>query len=375
MPGTLVVDPTAPRPVINVIEYDGSSCREEAGVSVEGVASIVARRARGAASQGDGSSSAGVLWVDVVGLGDASVVQRLGELFGLHKLELEDIISSHQRSKVEDYADHLYLVMRECTNDKELEQDQISLCVGRGWVVTFQGKAGDCYEPVRQRIRGAKGRITVSGSDHLAYAIIDAIIDSYFPALEHLGERLEELEDETTRSPSNATAEAIHDVKRDLLTIRRAVWPAREAVSSLMRDHHALISAETRIYLRDCYDHLIQMIDVIETYREIGSGLMDMYLASVSNRMNEVIKVLTVIATTFMPLSFIAGVYGMNFDRESSAWNMPELYWRFGYFFALGVMALTAGTMLTFFYRRGWIFARRRAERSHNDHGDKDRSG
>lgn len=358
MPGTVVVDPNAPKPVINIIRYDAAGFSETNDLTIQALAPLASSHLGRVAK----NENAGVLWVDVVGLGDAAVIQRLGEIFGLHRLELEDIVSTHQRAKVEDYGDHLYLVLRECSCHKDLEQDQVSLCMGRGWVVTFQGKEGDCYEPVRQRIRAAKGKITSCGADHLAYAIVDSVIDSYFPALERLGETLESLEDETVRSPTAGTAEAIHDIKRDLLTVRRAVWPAREAVSTLLRDNHPLISAETRIYLRDCYDHLIQLIDVIETYREIGSGLMDIYLASVSNRMNEVMKVLTVIATIFMPLSFIAGLYGMNFDREASGWNMPELGWRFGYFFALAVMAITAGTMLTFFYRRGWIFGRRRVQ-------------
>ncbi len=376
MPGTLSIDPAAPRPVINVMEFDAAGCRERTDVSMEELDGLAIRLGRSGGQQraaASGTSPAsvsstatragagsGVLWVDVIGTGDAAVIQHIGELFGLHRLELEDIVSSHQRAKVEDYTDHVYLVMRECSCHKDLEQDQISLCMGQGWVVSFQGKHGDCYEPVRQRIRQRKGRISAQGADYLAYALIDAVVDSYFPALEHLGETLEALEDETTLKPSEATAAAIHHVKRDLLTVRRAVWPAREAISTLIREDHAFITADTRVYLRDCYDHLVQLMDMVETYREIGSGLMDIYLASVSNKMSEVMKVLTIIATIFMPLSFIAGLYGMNFNTQASWVNMPELNWAFGYPFALGLMAATATVMLVYFGRKGWVFGTRR---------------
>jgi magnesium transporter len=216
---------------------------------------------------------------------------------------------------------------------------------------------GDSFDPVRERLRKGKGRARAAGPDHLAYALIDAAIDAYFPTIEAYGERLEELEDEVIVRPTKTTILRIHEIKRELLNIRRAIWPLREAINTFFREPSPLITDETRLYLRDCYDHTIQVIDLCETYRELGSGLMETYLSSISNRTNEVMKVLTIIATIFIPLTFVAGLYGMNFKTEKSPYNMPELDWYWGYPFCLALMATVAIGMLVFFWRRGWLKA------------------
>jgi len=304
-----------------------------------------------------------LVWVNVDGLGDAETLRKLGEIFGIHKLALEDVIHVHQRSKVEDYEDHLFIVARMLFDaDEKVRTEQISIFLSEGKVLTFQERKGDCLEPVRERIRKGKGRIRGAGADYLAYAILDAVVDAWFPLLEKFGDSLEELEDKVLGAPDKETVEKIHQVKRDLLEIRRTIWPMRETTSSLLREE-TLISEETHLYLRDCYDHVIQILDIVESYREIATGLMDLYLSSVSNRMNEVMKVLTIIATIFIPLSFIAGVYGMNFNPEVSPLNMPELNWKYGYLAVWTVMAAIGGIMILFFVRRGWIGEGKRGQK------------
>ena len=245
-----------------------------------------------------------------------------------------------------------------------IEGEQVSVVLGRNFVLTFQERPGDCLEPVRARIRRPQSSIRRQGADHLAYAVLDALIDGYFPVLESLGDRMEDLEESILQSPSTDDVAAVHRVKRDLIALRRAAWPLREALNSLMRDPGDLVGPETRVFLRDCYDHSVQVIDTLESYRENASGLMDAYMSAVSHRINEVMKVLTLIATIFIPLTFVAGVYGMNFDTDSP-WNMPELRWRYGYVAFWVVIAVTTVAMVVVFRSRGWIerraFLRRRA--------------
>jgi magnesium transporter len=341
-PGTLLPDPEAPPPVIRVIAYGPDACTEQ---TVESPALVRAFL-----------QAWPVTWVNVEGLGDATVIRQLGDLFGLHRLALEDVINVHQRAKVEQYGDHHFIVTRMVRLGERLETEQVSLFLGRNFVLTFQeGLPGDCLEPVRDRLRQGHGRIREAGADYLAYALLDAVIDSYFPVLEEYGERLETLEQELITRPVPGLIPPIHDIKRALLALRRALWPQREALNVLLRDELPLITPETRLHLRDCYDHTVQLIDLMETYRELSSDLMEMYLSSVSNRTNEIMRVLTIIATLFIPLTFLAGIYGMNFDPEVSPWNMPELKWYWGYPFALAVMALVAISQLLFFRRRGWL--------------------
>jgi magnesium transporter len=340
-PGTLVSDPNAPRPVVHVMGYGPEELHEE---EVRDLATLAAMRGKWP-----------VLWVNVDGVRNAETIARLGEIFGLHRLALEDVTSVHQRPKAESYGECLFVVARMIFSDGRLGTEQISMFLARDFLLTFQERPGDCFDPVRDRIRKGQGRIREMGHDYLAYSLLDSLVDSYFPVLEDYGERLEDLEKEVITVSDEKTITLILGTKRDLLTLRRTLWPMRDLFNSLLRDTTAHFAAETQIYLRDCYDHTFQVIDMLETFRESASGLLDVYLSSVSNRMNSVMKVLTIIATIFMPLSFIAGVYGMNFSPQKSPWNMPELNWYWGYPFALTLMLLVLAGMLYFFRRKRWI--------------------
>jgi len=340
-PGTVKTDPEAERPVIRVISFGPDDLKEEETEDLDALSGLVGKRP--------------VTWVDVQGLGDAKTIRRLGEIFHLHPLALEDVVNTHQRAKVEDYDEHLFVVVRMLTEGEQLDTEQMSLFVGPNFVLTFQERAGDRLGPVRRRLRQGKGRIRQLGADYLAYALLDAVVDAYFPVLEQYGEALDALDAQISTRPSPDTVIQVHQMRSDLLLLRRAIWPFRDGIGELLRDSSPLISEETRFYLRDCYDHTLQIIDLVETCREMCSDLRDYYLSAVSNRMGEVMKVLTIMATIFIPLSFIAGVYGMNFDTHVSAWNMPELRWPLGYPLALGLMAAVAGAQLWYFWRRGWL--------------------
>jgi magnesium transporter len=339
-----VADPEAPPPVIRILAYGpGDMVEQEIGEP---------QRVR------DFLDKWPVLWVDVEGLGDAETIRTLGELFGLHRLALEDVINVHQRPKIEQYGNYCFVVTRMVRLGEHLETEQLSLFLGKNFVLTFQeGRPGDCLDLIRERIRQKRGRIREAGLDYLVYALLDAIVDCYFPILEEYGERLEAFEDEILSRPYGDTVARIHEIKRHLLTLRRAVWPQRETFNSLLREETPFVTHETRLYLRDCYDHVTQLIDLIETYRELGADLIDVYLSSISNRTNEIMRVLTVISTIFIPLTFIAGVYGMNFNPSASPWNMPELNWFWGYPLSLALMAAVALGQLIFFRRRGWLGA------------------
>jgi len=340
-PGTLIADPAAPPPRMEVIAYgpDGFTrqCISEAGE----VQSFLGKWP--------------VVWLNVDGLGDAATIEKLGGMFHLHPLALEDVVNVHQRPKLESYDGHHFIVIRMITLNDHVETEQVSLFLGEGFVLTFQEKPGDCFDPVRERIRNKAPRISRSGADYLAYALLDALVDSCYPLLESFGERLDALQDEVLEQAARRTIAQVHDAKRDLRVLRRAVWPMRELFNSLYRDPLPYITDETRVFLRDCYDHTIQVMDLVETYREVASDLTDVYLSSVSNRMNEIMKVLTIISTVFIPLTFIVGVYGMNFNPDSSPWNMPELNWRYGYPFSMVLMAACVVALLIFFRRKGWL--------------------
>lgn len=292
----------------------------------------------------------GKFWLDVDGLADVQLIHKIGDLFDLHPLALEDVTHVHQRAKVEDYGKQLFVVARMPTFDGRLETEQLSMFVGQDYVVTFQeGRPGDCLEPVRQRLRAPHSMIRQRGADYLAYAILDAVVDSYFPIVEQFGDRLNELDEQLSDADSRVPLADIHRIRSELLLLRRAIWPHREAINHLLRETATLIHPETRVYLRDCYDHTLQIIDVIETYRDICSDLRDFQLSIASHRANEIMKVLTIISTIFIPLSFVAGIYGMNFDY------MPELRWRYGYFFILSVMGVMALGLIGYIWRRGWF--------------------
>lgn len=340
-PGTLLANPEAQPPIIRVLEYDANGIEETQVSSPDEVIALRGRRA--------------VTWINVDGLGDTGVIARLGEIFAIHRLAQEDILNNNQRPKVEEYPHHLFIVGRMPVGDDSADSEQVAIFLGKDYVLTFQELRGNCLESVRERLQHGRGRIREMGADYLAYALLDAIIDAHFPILETLGERVEVLEEAVFAKPGPDILEDVHGLKHDLRGLRRNVWPLRDMVNSLIRDDSAMISDQTRVFLRDCYDHVVQLMDFIETMRELSTDLMDIYHSSVSARLNEIMKVLTVIATIFIPLSFIASVYGMNFDDSVSPWNMPELKWYFGYPLALGLMAAVAGLLLGWFYKNGWI--------------------
>ncbi|UCF66157.1 MAG: magnesium/cobalt transporter CorA [Acidobacteriota bacterium] len=354
-PGTLIAEPGAPPPSVSVIGYGPEEMIEQPIEQLDDLAKLRGRWP--------------VLWVNVVGVGHTDSIARIGELFGLHPLALEDVVNAHQRAKVDVYPDVLFVVAHIvgwAQVGTSVDAEQISLFVGRDFVLTFQHHEGDCFENVRERVRKPRKQLRTSGPDYLAYALLDAIVDHYFPLFEKLGDWLERLEDEVLENPDRETVATIRRVKRQQLELRRTAWPLREAVHALLREDVPLISADTRVFLRDCYDHTLRVLDLQESYREQVGGLMDAYLSTVSHRMNEVMALLTIVATIFIPLSFIAGLYGMNFDPAVSPWNMPELGWYFGYPLALGLMLAVGGGMLIFFRRRGWIGSPR-ARRRHTD--------
>ena len=296
-----------------------------------------------------------VTWVNVEGL-HVPTVEKLGKIFNFHPLALEDVVNCGQRPKIEDYGAYHFMVLKSFRmRDGGLEVEQISFFLSGNFVITLQEIPGDSFEAVRERIRRGKGNIRKSGPDYLAYALIDALIDEFFPVLEAYGERIEELEDEVIRRPTPETLRQVHGIKRELLILRRSAWPEREVINALQREEAHLIQPGTKVFLRDCYDHTVQVIDMIETYRDLASGLLDAYLSSASNRLNEVMKVLTVISTIFIPLNFIAGVYGMNFHHETSPFNMPELDWYWGYPYALGMMLAVALGLVVYFRRKRWF--------------------
>ncbi|HEY4311194.1 MAG TPA: magnesium/cobalt transporter CorA [Pirellulales bacterium] len=352
LPGLVQPDPDSPPPVVHVIAYGPDQFLEKRVTDCQQVGELI--------------NKAPVTWINVEGLGDANTIRSIGELFHLHALALEDVVNTHQRPKAEQYQGFLFIVARMAELKERLETEQVSMFLGANFVVTFLEDPGDAFDSVRQHLRNAQGRVRSSNAGYLAYCLLDAIVDGYFPVVETYGERLDEIEDEVVRAPSRATIAWAHQVKRELRSLRRAVWPLREAINALARDPHELIDAETRVYLRDCYDHTVQIIDIVETYRELDADLTDLYLSSLSNRLNEVMKVLTIIATIFMPLSFIASVYGMNFNTQTSPYNMPELNWRYGYLFALSLMVVTAIGMYFYFRWKQWI-GPRSLERQHHE--------
>jgi magnesium transporter len=334
-PGTIVVAPDARPSVLTLFAYNGERCVEAQPQTVAEIRQYLDKYP--------------VTWVNVDGLGDQKMIEELGRLFGLHALAMEDVVNTHQRPKIEQYPGTLFIVMRMMQRNEVLASEQMSLFLGKNFVLTFQENLpGDSFGPVRQRLRSG-GPLTADSPDYLAYRLIDAIIDSYFPLLEQYGELLESLEEDVLLWADRDTLLRVHAIRHDLLHLRRAIWPAREAINSLVRDANPLIQSETRLFFRDVYDHTVQLMDFLETYRELGSDSRDLYMSTAGHRLSEIMKVLTIISTIFIPLTFIAGVYGMNFDF------MPELRSRWGYPIALSVMAAIAVALLFYFRRRGWI--------------------
>jgi magnesium transporter len=349
-PGTLTPDPAAAPPHISAICYGPDGVEEQKVLDLEALPGLLGRWP--------------VTWVNVDGIGHVDTIRRLGEIFNLHRLALEDVANLHQRPKVDTYDSFDFIVTRMPAAGEEFQTEQISIFLGRNYVLTFQEELpGDCFGAIRDRLRHEAARIRQAGPDYLAYSLLDAVIDAYFPVLEDFGELVEELEDRVLEDPGGDLVQRIHAVKRDLLAVRRTIWPQREMINTLIRHETPFVTDRTRIYLRDCYDHTIQLIDMVETYREIASSLVDIYLSGLSARMNEVMKVLTIIATIFIPLGFIASVYGMNFDTSISPWNMPELAWFLGYPYALALMTAVALVLVAYFWRQGWIGRPRKRRR------------
>ncbi len=355
-----MIDPDAQKPVIDVFAYGPDGLVEQHIDRFEDLEAM--------------QQAWPVIWINISGLGDETILRQFAERYKFHRLALEDVVNTQQRPKVEQYDEYIFIVNRVMEYDGRLDARQVSLFLGKDYVLTFQERTGSYFEEVRNRIRAGKGLLRKCGPDYLTYALVDAIIDRNFPLLETYGEHLEALEAEVLQSPHQEIVGRIFGAKRELLAIRRAVWPLREAMNSLMRDESPFIADETRLYLRDCYDHVIQIADMLETYRELASGLMDLYLSSVGNRMNEIMKVLTLFAAIFIPLSFIAGLYGMNFDTESP-FNLPELGWKYGYVFALGLMLTLALSLLAFFWHKGWIGSHAPPARSNPRSGRDTRDG
>jgi magnesium transporter len=299
-------------------------------------------------------------WIEVNGIGDPSVLHALGQKYGLHPLALEDVIHTPQRPKIEAYESHLFLIVQMLYRlpDKRMCGEQVSMFLGKNLLITIQEESEfDVFSPVRDRIRSGRGLIRKQGPDYLAYALLDAVIDHCFPLLESVGDALEELEDAVLDRPRPAVVGMIHEYRRTLLQLRRFVWPERDVVSALLHDETGLIRKETKVFLRDCYDHTIQLMDLVESYRDVASGLMELYLSAVGLRTNEIMRVLTVMSSIFIPLTFLVGVYGMNFDNADGRMplNMPELHHPLGYVVCVLVMIAIAIGQILFFKRKDWL--------------------
>ncbi|QEF96635.1 Magnesium transport protein CorA [Stieleria maiorica] len=341
-PGTLVISKQSPRPVVRGIFYNPQSVDDHLIEDLDQLPEILKAETVG--------------WIDVQGFGDRSVMNKIGSIFSLHPLLLEDVVNVPQRPKTELYDDQLLIVVRmvrlkdpEEQSRYRVDMEQVSIVLAKNYVITFQERYGDILDPVRKRIKSGKGIIRKRGADYLAYAIADTIVDGYYPVLEGVGNDLEAMEDEVIRNPSPEVLAELNTLKNQLINLRRAVWPQREAVNSLVRGDYSLIGEDVRLYLRDTHDHCIQTSEVAEMYREMATGLMNTYLSSVANRTNDVMKVLTIMASLFIPLTFMAGIYGMNFE------HMPELHYQYSYPLLWLVMSLTCVGMLIFFWRKGWI--------------------
>jgi magnesium transporter len=323
---------------ISIIDYDETQCQEKEAKTIEECFPF--------------KDSPTVTWINIDGIHEVHIIEKIGKHFDLHPLIMEDIVNTEQRPKMEDFGHYVYVVLRMLYFNEEAHEvqgEQVSLILGQNIVISFQEKEGDIFNPIRERIRNNKGRIRKMGADYLAYSLLDTIVDNYFTILEKLGDRIEEMEERLVTDPRPKTLQEIHKLKREMIFLRKSVWPLREVINGLERGESSLIHKASRVYLRDVYDHTIQVIDTVETFRDMLSGMHDTYLSSISNRMNEIMKVLTIIATIFIPLTFIAGVYGMNFKF------MPELEWRWAYFIVWLVIVIVAVSMIFFFRKKKWL--------------------
>jgi magnesium transporter len=332
------VQVSAENPRLSLISYDADRFAEHVSCSLEECLASC--------------DEDGIRWINVDGLSDPALLETLMDRLGIHPLVMEDVTALEQRPKLEDYGKYLFAVLNMLSIEKEtgrLLSEQVSIVLGDRFVLSVQEEVGDLFGPVRERLRTGKGKLRKMGADALAYSLLDAVVDGYFTILETLGDQVEALEEELVTKPTRETLHALHGQKRELIFLRHSIWPLRELIGSLERGESPLLSEQLAPYLRDLYDHTIQVLETVESLRDTLSGLLDIYLSSISNRMNEIMKVLTVISTLFIPLTFIVGVYGMNFRF------MPELEWHWGYPAVWGVMVTVAGFMLRYFHRKGWI--------------------
>ena len=338
-PGTLIIEPDAKPSRIILIDYDEDNAIRKVDITPNACAPYI------------GTNT--VSWMDIQGLGSETVLKQVGEIFNLHPLLLEDVVNVPQRPKLEDYNNQLLVIshmVRLKEDESGFDTEQVSFVLGKRYLLSFQEEElQDCFEIVRDRIRTSQGRVRKSGADYLTYLLLDTIIDGYFPVVEHYEDRIEALEDVIISNPDRDTMQEIYDVRRELLALRRLIWPMRNVLNLLMRDHHGIVSDEVQIYFRDSYDHVIQILEIIEAYRELAASLMDVYMSTMGNKLNEIMKFLTVISTIFIPLTFIVGVYGMNFE------NMPELKGEWSYFLVWLVMLAVAGGLIFYFWRKGWF--------------------
>ena len=344
-PATLVVPPEyqGQQPVVTLIEYDAHSIEERKIETMDELLPCL--------------DNDKVSWINVDGLGDPEFFQRLGRQFRIHPLALEDLFNIGQRPKIDEYDRQLFIVLDMAYENKKEEVvfEQVCIVLAENFVITIQEDPGDVFDAVRQRLRDGGGNARFMKADYLAYALIDSVIDQYFPIVESLGESMDDLQETLLDQPTRERLRDLHEFKRLIARIRRAVWPQREVLGRLMRDETGLVAARTKPFFRDCYDHTVIMVDILETFREAARNIMDVYLSSINIRTNEIMRVLTVISSIFIPLTFIAGVYGMNFDPKLSPFNMPELEWTFGYPFAICLMLAVAIGMIVFFKRKKWI--------------------
>lgn len=338
-PGSVVFtgDQIAAPPTLSVFNYNDETCEERVVKTVDEWTDFRDERT--------------VSWLNVNGVHDVSIVQRVGELVDLHPLVMEDVVNLDQRPKLEDFEQYLFVVLKMIHYDEEydLKIEQVSLIVGPTHVVSFQEHEGDVFEPIRHRIRTRSGRIRRMGTDYLAYALIDIIVDHYFSIVEQTGEEISRLEERLVNRPDKGDLVLINDLKREVTLFRKSIWPLREVVSGLQRSESALIKSQTEVFLSDVYDHTIQALDMAETLRDLLSSLTDLYMSSLSQKMNEVMQFLTIVGAIFIPLTFIAGVYGMNFSR------MPELGWPYGYPTVLLLMLLIGVGLLAYFKHKKWL--------------------
>jgi len=329
---------------VTVIDYDETSVREFVASSVDECFPF--------------KDKTSVTWINVDGLRDEQIINAIGKCFQFHPLLIEDIVDVEQRPKIEDFGNYVFVVLKMLTYDEKersVKIEHVAIIVGHNFVLSFQEDVGDVFDHIRQVIRDGKGKTRKNGADYLLYKLIDAIIDNYFVILERLGEEIEDLEGEVVVNPTPKTLQEIHRLKREMIFLRKSVWPLREVVASLEKGESPVIKRSTGIYFRDVYDHTIQVMDTVETYRDMTSGMLDIYLSSISNKLNEVMKVLTIISTIFIPLTFIAGLYGMNFNTQASPYNMPELHWYWGYPAIILVMTAVVVLMLIYFKKRRWM--------------------